>query len=231
MPITTATDIDRRGLRDRVYESILGMLVDGAVEPGERLSIDTVAKALDVSPTPVREALVMLERTGLVTRVALKGYRVAPQPDAAQLEELFEARLMLEVEAVRLAFPHRVSLRPRLAELMSAHRAAAAAVRSHVGAEVPVELTQRYFQSDSDVHRVIVEHSGNRYLRDMYDSLGALTHRMRQAGTRGPSDAAQALDEHRAIALAFEGDEVDAAVAAMRAHIENVRGRAIADAS
>src|SRR5690606_5880841 len=71
-------DLERRGLRDRVYDLILEMLLEGDVEPGSRLSIDTLAKQLDVSPTPVREAMVQLERTGLVTREVLKGYRVAP---------------------------------------------------------------------------------------------------------------------------------------------------------
>ena len=67
--------IERRGLRDHVYDHILQLLLSGDAAPGERLSIDTIARQLDVSPTPVREAMVQLERTGLVTREALKGYR------------------------------------------------------------------------------------------------------------------------------------------------------------
>src|SRR5690606_32939295 len=97
--------IERRGLRDRVYERVLQLLLSGEVAPGARLSIDTLARQLDVSPTPVREAMVHLERTGLVTREALKGYRVAPPLGAAQLRELFDARLILETEAARMATP------------------------------------------------------------------------------------------------------------------------------
>ena len=96
-------ELERRGLRDRVYDLVLEMLLEGDLDPGSRLSIDTLAKQLDVSPTPVREAMVQLERTGLVTREALKGYRVAPPFGPEELSELFDARLMLEVEATRLA--------------------------------------------------------------------------------------------------------------------------------
>ena len=69
--------MERRGLRDAVYDRILDQLLRGETEAGGRLSIETLARELSVSATPVREALVQLERTGLVTREALRGYRVA----------------------------------------------------------------------------------------------------------------------------------------------------------
>lgn len=64
---------------------------------GKPLGIDGLAQQLDVSPTPVREALVQLESTAMVTRTALRGYRVAPLLSGRQLTDLFDARLLLEV--------------------------------------------------------------------------------------------------------------------------------------
>src|SRR5699024_3648519 len=72
---------------------------------GERVSIDGLARRLNVSPTPVREALVGLERTGLVVREALRGYRVSPPLDREQLQELFIARETVETTATMLATP------------------------------------------------------------------------------------------------------------------------------
>ncbi len=95
--------ITQLGLRDRVYDRVLEFLMGHDVEPGMRLSIDGLARTLGVSPTPVREALVQLERTGLVTREANKGYRVAPPLAGDQLEALFDARLIVESGAVELA--------------------------------------------------------------------------------------------------------------------------------
>ena len=46
LPIRGVGEVDRRGLRDRVYDLILEMLLEGDVEPGTRLSIDTLAKDL-----------------------------------------------------------------------------------------------------------------------------------------------------------------------------------------
>jgi DNA-binding GntR family transcriptional regulator len=222
-------DITRRALRDQVYERILELLLSGEIEAGERLSIDTMARELAVSPTPVREALVQLERTGLVTREALKGYRVAPPLDHDQLTELFEARLMLEETAARLAARDAERLLPELAAAHERHRSASAEVLAagEGAAAVPLPVTQQYFDADRTFHDVIFAHSHNRYLVEMYDGLGALTHRMRQAALRGPEDVREAMAEHGAILKAFETDP-SAAVAAMARHVTGVRTRSLA---
>ncbi|WP_308798882.1 GntR family transcriptional regulator [Agromyces silvae] len=230
MSFSSGSDIDRRGLREHVYDAILRTLLDGGVEPGGRLSIDTIARELDVSPTPVREALVMLERTGLVTRVAQKGYRMAPALDDRQLDELFEARILLEVEATRLAFPHRGELIPTLSRVMQEHEERAEHILEIMGeGGVPPELTAAYFDIDGEFHNAIFGHAGNRYVSEMYETLGARSYRMRQAVVRGVHDVRDATAEHRAILDAFVAGDQKAVTAAMRTHIENVRRRSLED--
>jgi DNA-binding GntR family transcriptional regulator len=230
LPIRGVGEVERRGLRDRVYDLILEMLLEGDVEPGARLSIDTLAKDLDVSPTPVREAMVQLERTGLVTREALRGYRVAPPLGEEQLAELFDARLMLEVEATRLATPHAAALLPDLRKALAHHAHEGERIVERLRHDpVPLSLTRAYFDSDLDFHRTIFSASRNRYVQEMYDSLGALTHRMRQSVIRGPRDVHEAAAEHRSIVEAFASGDPEAPERAMRAHIENVRARAVED--
>jgi DNA-binding GntR family transcriptional regulator len=229
LPFSGSEQIERRGLREQVYDSVLRMLLEGRIASGERLSIETVARTLNVSPTPVREAFVMLERTGLVTRVALRGYRVAPPLDEQQLSELLDARLLLEVDAARRAYKHRDALVPDLHQITEDHERQASMIIAYSadGTAVPIDVTQAYFHSDVEFHRRIFMRADNRYLIDMYDSLGALTHRMRQTVHRGPEDVREATREHRQILRAFEsGTEQDAAEA-MRAHIENVRSRSL----
>jgi DNA-binding GntR family transcriptional regulator len=231
LPFRGVRELERRGLRDRVYDLILELLLEGDVEPGSRLSIDTLAKQLDVSPTPVREAMVQLERTGLVTREALKGYRVAPPLGPEQLAELFDARLMLEVEATRLAAPKAAQLLERLRLAHERHQECAERIveAMDAGADVPVRTTAEYFDADSAFHRAIFEAAGNRYLISMHDDLGAMTHRLRQAVLRGTSDVREAHAEHARVLEALERGDADAATAAMRAHIQGVRTRSVRD--
>lgn len=228
-PFGRAVDVERRALRDRVYDLILEMLLKGEVESGAKLTTGSLAQMLNVSPTPVREAMVQLERTGLVTREALRGYRVAPPLDEQQLAELFEARIMLETTAIRAAAAEAEKVVPALREAHERHRIASEAViEAHEhGGTVPIELTQDYFRADSEFHQVPLAHIGNRYIREMYEDLGALTHRMRQSALRGPDDVHEAVAEHAAILAAFEQGDEEACVNAMRTHIENVRDRSL----
>jgi DNA-binding GntR family transcriptional regulator len=221
--------IERRGLRDHVYERILQLLLSGEVPPGARLSIDTIARQLSVSPTPVREAMVQLERTGLVTREALKGYRVAPPLRPSELEELFDARLMLETTAARLATPASASMLRDLRAAEDLHREAGERISAAMSAGIAdVALTREYFAADAAFHRVVFAHCGNHYILEMSDTLGAQLHRMRQAARHGVTDVQEAIAEHESIVAAFAGDDADAPEQAMRRHIQLVRSRSLA---
>ncbi|WP_082764101.1 GntR family transcriptional regulator [Frondihabitans sp. PAMC 28766] len=224
--------IDRSGLRDRVYSVLLELILDGVVSPGERLTIDALAKRLRLSPTPVREALVQLERTGLVTREALKGYRVAPPLDRQQIEELFDARLVLETSAAERASAHTLELMDPLVRAEDQHAILGdRVIRAAAVGDVPVAVFREYFDADWAFHRVIFENCGNRFLLDLSESLSAHVHRMRQAVLRNHNDVAEALVEHGRIVSAFRSGVPGAATEAMRAHVLNVRSRAVDDAS
>ncbi|MBT2502242.1 GntR family transcriptional regulator [Curtobacterium sp. ISL-83] len=223
--------ITQLGLRDRVYDRVLEVLMGHDVEPGMRLSIDGLARTLGVSPTPVREALVQLERTGLVTREANKGYRVAPPLAGDQLEALFDARLIVESGAVELAAHGDVAvLRAHLERALEQQAAVAREVAEFGSEAAPEELVGRYFRSDWDFHQVIFDATRNPFLEEMSEIITTRVHRMRQLVGGGGDDTGRAVDEHRSIVDAL-GVSPSAAVAAMRVHIDNVRMRSRADAS
>lgn len=220
--------IERRGLRDHAYDRILQLLLSGEVAPRARLSIDTIARQLQVSPTPVREAMVQLERTGLVTREALKGYRVAPPLTASQLDQLFVARIMVETTATRLATPAFADFLDELRESEEVHRSYGEKVMVEAAAGTrDVAATTKYFAADAEFHRVILRHCNNRYITEMSDSLGAQLHRMRQSVHKGVTDVREAISEHDAIIDAFASGDPDAPERAMRHHIEQVRARSL----
>lgn len=220
----------RRGLRDDVYDRVLDMLVSSDLSPGSRLTIDMVARSLHVSPTPVREAFVQLERTGLVTREIHKGYRVAPPISDGQLEALFDTRLILEGGAAELAAKDAAALVPLLEDALTEHRAAAERIqRAAEHGDMPVELVRDYFTVDWRFHRLIFQSTHNPFLMDMSESISTRIHRMRQTVASGVSDAKYAVVEHACIAAAFANGP-QAAGDAMRDHIERTRVRSRTDA-
>lgn len=229
------TRVVRRAMRDDVYDAVLAMLMDGRLAAGSSVGIDQLARSLDVSPTPVREALVELEATGLVQRVAHRGYQVAPPMNAQQAAELADARLIVETAAAALAARLQdPGLLPQLHAAHSAHREAARAVHEWDGVTLdrnglPATLMP-YFTADWAFHQAILDHCGNRFLRGMVAGLGASIQRMRQNVRRGPVDADQAVAEHARVLAAIEAADAQGASDAMREHLEAVRERSVADA-
>ncbi|MFJ7288501.1 MULTISPECIES: GntR family transcriptional regulator [unclassified Curtobacterium] len=231
MPGFGTERITQLGLRDRVYDRVLEVLMGHDVEPGMRLSIDGLARSLGVSPTPVREALVQLERTGLVTREANKGYRVSPPLAGDQLEALFDARLIVESGAVELAARGDVpALRTRLAAALEEQAAVAREIAGVGVGAASEELMARFFRADWQFHQLVFDATRNPFLEEMSEIITTRVHRMRQIVEGGGDDTERAVQEHRDILEALAEDPASA-VAAMRHHIDAVRLRSRADAS
>lgn len=226
---STARGFSRRVLRDEVYDYIVDLLLGGELEPGSSLNIDSLARQLDVSPTPIREALVQLEHTGLVRRVALKGYKVAPPLSEEQMRELFDARAVVEIGAVQRAAGHLEKLLPALEEAHMNHRQAAELFESIDPSERAAGY-RKYFEADWNFHETILRNCGNRYLHQMAESTSTHSHRMRQSAAHGSNDTALALAEHQAVLAALQQGDMTAAARAMARHIENARDRALSEA-
>ena len=224
--------VQRRVLRDGVYDAILEMLLDGQVSPGESLAIDGLARELGVSPTPVREALGQLEHTGLVTRTALKGYRASPPLTPAGMAELMDARALVEVAAMRRAMPVTAEVLSELEAVNKQHQTAALRVRKmekrHPG-RLDWTTLRKYYIVDWDFHLIFLRNCHNAYLLEMAESLAPHIHRLRQSMHHGAIDVEQAVAEHAVILAAVRGGDPEAAAAAMNDHIAAVRSRALAD--
>jgi DNA-binding GntR family transcriptional regulator len=87
-------------LRTRVRHHLVDGIVDGAFTPGQALRIRSLARKLEVSPTPVREALIELERDGWLRTSANRGFTVKPL-DADEVRQLYPLIWTLEVHALR----------------------------------------------------------------------------------------------------------------------------------
>lgn len=87
---------------EQVYNYLKDLILSGKLKPNERIIISKVAKDLDMSIIPVREALKKLATQGLVEFTSQKGARVAPM-NIEEIEEIFMIRLELETFATGLA--------------------------------------------------------------------------------------------------------------------------------
>jgi DNA-binding GntR family transcriptional regulator len=199
---------DRVTLAGRALAGLRVAIVDGRLEAGERYSVAALADRLGVSRTPVREALLVLERQGLVRFERNKGVRILA-PSAADLEEVFVLRVLLEVPAAR-----RACTRLSDDELDALDRELdAMAAAAERGAEGP------FMAHDQRFHEIVLDAAGNRRLAAQVDQLRDQV-RLRGASTVGRSrDLATIHAEHVTIREALRARDKEAAAAAMRAHL------------
>ncbi len=219
-----------QGLSERVYRALLQMLVRGSLKRGTVLRIDLLAKTLDVSPTPVREALARLAMTGLVQHETRKGYSIAPPMDQKQLQELIDARRLIEVAAVGRACENGGEAFVRELELaLAAQRKAVEDFNRADASQDRESLAWNVMEADLHFHQTIFENTGNRFIPVMTSALSAQLHRIRQSVQSGISDDMEALREHEAIMRAVKARNRKAAEQAMDQHMDNIEKRSESD--
>ncbi len=109
-PLITANQVPATGgfqtKQELVYRALRERIMDGQLQPGQRLVIDDIASAYGVSPIPVREALHLLQAERLVDIKPHIGAAVAPISKDA-INEVFALMECLELAALRLAAAQR----------------------------------------------------------------------------------------------------------------------------
>lgn len=210
----------RQALVDEVYDVLMAQLMDRSVEPGCRISIDGLCRALGVSATPVREALARIEASGIIVREPRRGFRAAPKLSPADVDELMVARLVIEPYNAWSACKRRApGLVSELGDALEAMQAA------------PIGPTYREFRCfmDADVrfHEAIGHHCGNRFLADAVRGLGSQVKRFQLFAGQGVTDASVAIAEHKAVLDAIRRGSAEEARDSMRLHLEGVRARAV----
>lgn len=214
---------NRQALADAVYEVVKERIMDMDFLPGSRINMDRLANDLEVSNTPLREALARLEAEDLVIRRSLYGCFVAPLPDEQFFEELFTLRLVLETEAVRGAAQR--CQREMLERLHSTLRETTQVGSSSVGSD-RYHTYQVLLRSDMLFHDLVAESSGNRLLQHTLTSLHShlVLYRLYSKSGHGP-EGRETAEEHEAVVAALSHHDPDAASDAMRLHLERSRQR------
>lgn len=195
-------------LRDRVTDELRRMIVEGAYQPGTRLVELELAEHFGVSRVPVREALRRLESEGFVTVLPRRGALVRAM-ERADLEELFEVREALEVQAIRLATARATpeDLGALEHTILDAERALGRKGRRHLD------------DANQAFHDVIVEMAHNSLLSSLLEPLQGRLHWM----LRQHENPEAYLHEHRGIYEAIAAGQVEEAGRLGLAHVHTSR--------
>jgi len=151
--------IERKAIRlaEHVYQQLLDSIVSGALVPGDRVIQEQLAEAMNVSRTPVREALLRLEREGIMAEAGKRGFEVQALTEQT-VRDIYEAREAIEGYAARL-----------LAE--QAGPKALARVEAAMGKTTSDGTVESAYEANRLAHRAVVAATNNAFLLDLFDSI------------------------------------------------------------
>jgi DNA-binding GntR family transcriptional regulator len=203
------TEISRKRTRlaDEVYAQVLDAVHRGTIAPDQRIVQERLAEELNISRTPVREALLRLEQDGILVSAGTGGF-VIRSITANEVEEIYEARAAVEVQAARL-----------LAAANDPARNAIIRETIHRKEKLRSQSARDYFDANRSIHRCIVEQTRNRYLVDMFDNIwnrGFSFHLFAAIGSR---NLAKSLGDHISLIEAIESGNVERTAVAFQDHI------------
>jgi DNA-binding GntR family transcriptional regulator len=203
-------------LVDIVYNVLLEAIVNQEFKPGAQISIDSLAKQLQMSNTPVREALMRAKGERLVEQKTNHGFVVAGILTPVALREMFEVRHLLEVHAANAAVitDEAVQELTRLVQQMS----------SATDGAVYVDFKE-FLALDHQFHRILVGLANNSFLLKAWEDLHVHLHLSRLYTGVGLIDRDDALKEHRGILAAIRKLDKNQVAMLLSQHIKRVEAR------
>ncbi|WP_132655411.1 MULTISPECIES: GntR family transcriptional regulator [unclassified Rhizobium] len=203
-------------LAGSVYEAIFAQLMSLKIPPGARINVDNLVRELNVSQTPIREALGRLAGEGLVVKTHLIGYSAAPQIARRRFDELYHLRLLLEPDSAARAA---IAMDDEKLKIL---REAAGVMGRRDGTDERVRYST-FARQDAMFHDRILEFAGNELIRETLNHQHTHFHIFRLMFHSRVTE--EALDEHEALLDAFAAADPAAAEKAMRVHLEHSRDR------
>jgi DNA-binding GntR family transcriptional regulator len=203
-------------LERRVYEQLRDEILSGTLTTGAQLVEARIATDLGVSKTPVREALIRLQRDGLVEIEPYRGARVI-EPAEVDVREILELRILLECHIARDLANRRP---PDVLDSL----------------ERTIEECRRALQArdDARAHSALTEFSdvmaeacGNKRLGKALDELRSVLLLIANTSLRRPGREAQSLAEHEQLLAAIRAGDAEAAAAATEAHIRSIEADSV----
>ncbi len=207
---TRRLPLRRSSLVDAVYAEIRRRILDNAYPPGFQALEQALATELGVSRTPLREALIRLQKEGLVEVVPRHGVRVLPV-SPTDMKEIYEILSALESMAAELA----ARRRPSDAELAPLEQASRDMVRA-----LESDDLDAWAEADERFHRLLVDLSGNRLLVQSVLGFWDRAHRARRFTLRLRPKPVSSTREHTALVERIRAGDPQGANEVNRAHRE-----------
>jgi DNA-binding GntR family transcriptional regulator len=210
--------VEEKGLSNWVTNSLREAILSGSFNPGEKLDQDLIASELNVSRTPIREALKVLESEGFVEIRSYRGVYI-PILSEQDIHDVYEIRWVLEPEIARQAAPG-------ISDSAVAHM-------GDLIKEMEVWVTggveaaesgkdRRMYVADQEFHTTIARYCPNNLFVEILDKLNNRIVRVRNFAMHLPGDhLEESHQEHIGILKAVEMRDAQLSSRLMELHLKN----------
>ena len=221
--ISSVVPIQRsKSLHEQTYQALRTSILSGDLAPGERLVETQLAQRLQVSRTPIREAIRQLQKDGLVTADGLEGLQVT-SISAADAAQLYDCRLALETLSVTGAC---LQMSAEQMLLLEANVLEAEQIMRNPPAKLNV---MQLLDLDYGFHRLIAEGSGNRWLVTLLDQVFDKMMLLRMQTTRQNPEVLEIRIEHGQIYQAIAHRQTEAALVSLQEHLLASKERVVGE--
>lgn len=201
-------------LSEIAYEHILERIVSFVFKPGHPIIEEEICGTLEISRTPLREALRRLEAEGFVHKVRNRGTFVR-NISYEDIREICDIRKVFELYAMRNC-------------VGNAPEADILEVKAMLDVLGPDSPDEAYFQSDKSLHALIMRYCMNSRMVSYTRSLDAQLGMIRVVSAHGPKRLQHSQKEHLAIVEAMLKEDCELAVTLLESHLDNVKKSTLA---
>ena len=190
---------ERRRLADEVYDELVEAIIRRDIGLDDTLVQEKLANEMQISRTPVREALMRLAQEG-VLQISSRGSFKLYKMDADEVKELYQSRAAVEGQCARiLAVNHSAEDIAFLRETVEQEE------------NIASYTVRAYFEANRNIHRAFVERANNRFLLDMFNMIWGKAQVFPLFATIEKVDLSQSLGNHTTlIDVIANGDRTEA---------------------
>lgn len=197
-------------LNKKVYNYLLEKILNGKYSPGAALPINELSEELDISNTPIREALRELYSFGILEKAPYKSYTVK-KFSINEIQDIYEARVALESYACKLVIQKdSENIKDKLNNLHQQGRKF-----------FQQEDFKKFHEYNNKFHMLIIDHSNNSFIENMYKRIHKLIHLFSSQVFTITDRPKETLEEHTKIIKNISENNADKCSQLMEKHIYN----------
>jgi len=203
-------------LKDRVYQNIKFQIINNNLKPGIRLLEEEIAKAMNISRAPIREAFNRLEKEGFVTIIPRKGAAVS-NITTQMIEDIFEIRENLESLAIKNSLG-KISME-NLEKIGNNFK-------KFINKPTNAENRMQYLSLDKKFHNLLIKNCGNEKLVEILSNLQEQIHWIRNISLKRITFSGS-IEEHLSIIESLKKNDADLVIKSLLIHLERAKESSI----